>query len=104
MCVWRPRSHENRSELSILAAGAIKPAAWRRLIWQNGNRSRWLKPENRGERPTGCMGTLSGALAFPGIGSKVAAKSRVDYQNTPEGVLARRDQVVVEPQDVRLCL
>src|SRR5438876_2120518 len=43
------------------------------------------------------MGTLSGALALPGIGSsgfgsKVAARSRVDYQNTPEGALVRRAQ------------
>src|SRR5438876_5508944 len=43
------------------------------------------------------MGTLSGALALPGIGSsgfgsKVAARSRVDYQNTPEGALVQRAQ------------
>src|ERR1700729_193009 len=38
------------------------------------------------------MGTLSGALTFPGFGSKVAAKSRVDYENTPEGALVRRAQ------------
>ena len=38
------------------------------------------------------MGTLSGALTFPGFGSEVAAKSRVDYQNTPEGALVGRAQ------------
>src|SRR6516162_4422910 len=38
------------------------------------------------------MGTLSGALALPGIGSRVAAKGRVDYENTPEGSLVRRAQ------------
>src|ERR1051326_6592345 len=38
------------------------------------------------------MGTLSGALTLSGFGSKVAAKSRVDYQNTPEGSLVKRAQ------------
>jgi RNA polymerase sigma-70 factor (ECF subfamily) len=38
------------------------------------------------------MGTLSGTLTFPDFGSKVAAKSRVDYENTPEGSLVRRAQ------------
>src|SRR5438477_1366812 len=38
------------------------------------------------------MGTLSGVLPVPGFGSKVAAKSRVDYQSTPEGGLVRRAQ------------
>ncbi|MBZ5725549.1 MAG: sigma-70 family RNA polymerase sigma factor [Acidobacteriia bacterium] len=38
------------------------------------------------------MGTLTGALAFPGFGTKGAAKSRVDYQNTLEGALVRRAQ------------
>ena len=38
------------------------------------------------------MGTLSGALPLPAFGSKVAAKSRVDYQNTPEGALVQRAQ------------
>src|SRR6516225_7198397 len=38
------------------------------------------------------MGTLTGVLSLPGFGSKVAAKSRVDYQNTPEGSLVRRAQ------------
>ena len=38
------------------------------------------------------MGTLSGALPLPGFGSKVAAKSKVDYENTPEGALVRRAQ------------
>jgi RNA polymerase sigma-70 factor (ECF subfamily) len=38
------------------------------------------------------MGTLSGALDFPAFGSQVAAKTRVDFQNTPEGALVRRAQ------------
>ncbi len=38
------------------------------------------------------MGTISGALALPAFGSKVAAKTRVDYQNTPEGALVQRAQ------------
>jgi RNA polymerase sigma-70 factor (ECF subfamily) len=38
------------------------------------------------------MGTLTGALPFPAFGSKVAAKTRVDYENTPEGALVRRAQ------------
>src|SRR5882762_923236 len=38
------------------------------------------------------MGTLSGVLTLPGFGSKVAAKTRVDYQNTPEGALVVRAQ------------
>src|ERR1019366_6176691 len=38
------------------------------------------------------MGTLTGVLSIPGFGSKVAAKSRVDYQNTPEGALVQRAQ------------
>src|SRR3954462_8265645 len=39
-----------------------------------------------------CMGTLTGVLTAPGFGSKVAAKTRVDYQNTPEGALVQRAQ------------
>ena len=38
------------------------------------------------------MGTLAGALPLPALGNKVAAKSRVDYQNTPEGALVQRAQ------------
>ncbi len=38
------------------------------------------------------MGTMTGALPLPGFGSKVAAKTKVDYQNTPEGSLVRRAQ------------
>jgi RNA polymerase sigma-70 factor (ECF subfamily) len=38
------------------------------------------------------MGTLSGALPLHEFGSKVAAKSKVDYENTPEGALVRRAQ------------
>jgi RNA polymerase sigma-70 factor (ECF subfamily) len=43
------------------------------------------------------MGTLTGALPIPVFGSKVAAKSRVDYQNTPEGALVQRAQAGDEP-------
>ncbi len=38
------------------------------------------------------MGSLTGALPLTGFGSRVAAKSRVDYQNTPEGALVQRAQ------------
>src|SRR3954451_10960057 len=38
------------------------------------------------------MGTLIGVLPASGFGDKVAAKTRVDYQNTPEGALVRRAQ------------
>ena len=38
------------------------------------------------------MGTLAGALPLPAFGTKVATKSRVDYQNTPEGALVQRAQ------------
>jgi len=38
------------------------------------------------------MGTLAGTLAFPGFGSAIAAKTRVDYQNTSEGALVGRAQ------------
>src|SRR6516165_3510362 len=38
------------------------------------------------------MGTLAGALHLPAFGSRVAAKSRVDYQNTLEGALVKRAQ------------
>lgn len=43
-------------------------------------------------RRTRCMGTLTGALPLPAFGSKVAARVRVDYQNTPEGALVQRAQ------------
>lgn len=38
------------------------------------------------------MGSLTGALPFPVFGPKVAAKNRVDYQNTQEGALVHRAQ------------
>ena len=38
------------------------------------------------------MGAATGTLTIPGFGTKVAAKPRVDYQNTPEGVLVSRAQ------------
>ena len=38
------------------------------------------------------MGTLAGALRLPAFGNRVAAKSRVDYQNTLEGALVKRAQ------------
>src|SRR5438477_953733 len=38
------------------------------------------------------MATLPGTLRFPAIGSKTANRTRVDYENTPEGALVRRAQ------------
>jgi len=38
------------------------------------------------------MGTLTGALSLPAFGSKVATRTRVDYENTAEGALVRRAQ------------
>src|SRR5690242_11647056 len=38
------------------------------------------------------MGSLTGVLPLPSFGSKVAPKSRVDYQNTTEGALVQRAQ------------
>ena len=38
------------------------------------------------------MGTLTGALPVPGFGGRVAAKTKVDYQSTPEGSLVQRAQ------------
>src|SRR5580698_414555 len=38
------------------------------------------------------MGTLIEALPLPALGRKVAARTRVDYENTQEGVLVRRAQ------------
>jgi RNA polymerase sigma-70 factor, ECF subfamily len=38
------------------------------------------------------MATLTGTLPLPAFGSKVAAKSRVEYQNTVEGALVQRAQ------------
>jgi RNA polymerase sigma-70 factor (ECF subfamily) len=35
---------------------------------------------------------MTGTLPFPGLGSKIAAKPRVDFQNTPEGSLVQRAQ------------
>src|SRR5580700_9572927 len=51
-----------------------------------------VKPEPGTLRRSRCMGTLTGALPLPGFGSKVAAKTKVDYQNTPEGSLVQRAQ------------
>src|SRR3954462_8923931 len=51
-----------------------------------------LKPGNSGPRPKRCMGTLTGALPMTDFGIKGAEKSRVDYENTPEGSLVRRAQ------------
>jgi RNA polymerase sigma-70 factor (ECF subfamily) len=52
----------------------------------------YLRPRRRWR-----MGTVSSALPLPVFGSpdfgaKAAAKSRVDYENTPEGALVRRAQ------------
>jgi RNA polymerase sigma-70 factor (ECF subfamily) len=38
------------------------------------------------------MGSLSGALPLPGFGRKALVRTRVDYENTPEGALVRRAQ------------
>ncbi|MBZ5591134.1 MAG: sigma-70 family RNA polymerase sigma factor [Acidobacteriia bacterium] len=38
------------------------------------------------------MGTLTGTLPLPAFGSRVAVKTRVDYQNSQEGALVRRAQ------------
>src|SRR5919202_853493 len=38
------------------------------------------------------MGTLTGAIELTGFGIQGATKSRVDYENTPEGSLVRRAQ------------
>jgi RNA polymerase sigma-70 factor, ECF subfamily len=38
------------------------------------------------------MGSLSGVIPVSGFGSKVATKTRVDYQSTPEGSLVQRAQ------------
>lgn len=38
------------------------------------------------------MGTLSGTLALPIIAKKSLIKTRLDYENTPEGTLVRRAQ------------
>src|ERR1700682_2377454 len=38
------------------------------------------------------MGTMTGALPLPAFGNRVAAKTRVDYQNSQEGALVRRAQ------------
>src|SRR5450755_2261869 len=38
------------------------------------------------------MATLTGTLRFPAFGSKTAVRTRVDYENTPEGALVRRAQ------------
>jgi RNA polymerase sigma-70 factor (ECF subfamily) len=38
------------------------------------------------------MGTLTGVLPLPAFESKAAGRSRVDYQNTPEGAIVKRAQ------------
>src|SRR5216683_8221935 len=38
------------------------------------------------------MASLTGALPLPAYGTRVAAKTRVDYQNSQEGALVRRAQ------------
>lgn len=51
-----------------------------------------VKPPRAGIRPKPCMGTLSGALPLPALGNKAVIRTRVDYENTPEGSLVRRAQ------------
>src|SRR5499427_4833208 len=43
------------------------------------------------------MGSVTGVLPLPAFGAKAAAKSRVEYENTPEGALVRRAQAGEEP-------
>jgi RNA polymerase sigma-70 factor (ECF subfamily) len=38
------------------------------------------------------MGTLSGTLPLPALENKTSIRTRVDYENTPEGSLVRRAQ------------
>ncbi len=38
------------------------------------------------------MGTLSGTLSLPALENKTSIRTRVDYENTPEGSLVRRAQ------------
>src|SRR5579859_6903026 len=38
------------------------------------------------------MGIMTGALPLPAFGSRAAAKKRVDYQTSQEGILVRRAQ------------
>src|SRR6195952_2197802 len=38
------------------------------------------------------MGTLSGTLPLPALGNKSVLRTRVDYENTPEGAMVRRAQ------------
>ena len=38
------------------------------------------------------MAINTGTLEFPALGSKIANRTRVDYENTPEGALVRRAQ------------
>jgi RNA polymerase sigma-70 factor (ECF subfamily) len=38
------------------------------------------------------MGTMTGTLALPELGKRIAAKPRVDYESTAEGALVRRAQ------------
>ena len=50
------------------------------------------KPETRAKRLTVVYGELTGTLGLPVLGSKTANRTRVDYENTPEGALVRRAQ------------
>src|SRR5438477_4609023 len=43
------------------------------------------------------MAMLTETLRFPVIGSKTANRTKVDYENTPEGALVRRAQAGDEP-------
>src|SRR5690348_17331997 len=51
-----------------------------------------MKPPGRGVRPKRCMEALSGVLSVPAYGKKSVIRTRVDYENTPEGSLVRRAQ------------
>ncbi len=51
-----------------------------------------MKPFERRVRRSVCMGTLTGVLPLPAFESKAAGRTRVDYQNTPEGAIVKRAQ------------
>src|SRR5581483_8348238 len=38
------------------------------------------------------MGSMTGVLSLPGVGNRIAAKPKVDYESTAEGALVRKAQ------------
>lgn len=51
-----------------------------------------MKPPHTNSRQIGCMATMTTTLPVPVFGSKAVTRTRVDYENTPEGALVRRSQ------------